>query len=105
MDPSSPNYHVPSWTRADVATYLKSSVRTVDRLVEARRLRSFKVGRSVRFRPVDVIALHTTQPVDQPVNSEPVDEIDQYLEKLVSAAPKLSPAQRDRIAALLGGAA
>ena len=83
---------------AGAAVELKTSKKFIRDRIEDGTLPAYRIAgsRLVRIRRADLEALK------QPVNTQPVDEIDEYLDKLVSSAPKLSPAQRDRIAALIG---
>ena len=83
---------------AGAAVELQTSKKFVRDLIKHQKLPAYRIGgsRLIRIRRADLEALR------RPVNAQPVDEIDEYLDKLVSSAPKLSPAQRDRIAALIG---
>ncbi|MCB0944264.1 MAG: helix-turn-helix domain-containing protein [Mycobacterium sp.] len=92
LDPGAPNHLAPCLTRTDVARYLRVSPRTVDRMREAGQLAYFKVGRQVRFRPADVLALCPGAVEDQ---------LTQHIAKLVEGAPPLSDAQIERITTLL----
>jgi excisionase family DNA binding protein len=82
---------------AGAARDLKTSKKFIRDRIKDGTLPAFRIGGSRLIR----ILRSDLEAFKQPVN-EPVDEIDEYLEKLVGSAPKLSPAQRDRIAALIG---
>ncbi|WP_192796709.1 helix-turn-helix domain-containing protein [Serinicoccus kebangsaanensis] len=75
------------------------SLRTFDRFVSAGQLPAYKVGGRTRFRRrEDVEAL--VRPV-----ARDVDPIDEHVAALVDAAPVLTPAQRDRLAAIFASGA
>lgn len=42
------------WTRIETANYIKSSIKTVDRLLRDGRIRGFKIGRKVLIYPETV---------------------------------------------------
>jgi excisionase family DNA binding protein len=61
----------PIYTAADTASILQVSVRTVQRLIRDRKLRSHKVGRVYRILGKDIEAFFAQQPpapTDQPAD-------------------------------------
>ncbi len=42
------------WTKQDTASYLRSSIKTVDRLLRDGRINGFKIGRKVLIYPDSV---------------------------------------------------
>lgn len=95
---SAPNPEPASLTIPDVAAELNVSETTVKRLLASGELRYFKVRHLVRINPEDVEALK------QRIVPATEDRIDAYVTKIVDSASELTPAQRDRLAALLAGA-
>ena len=95
LDPTSPDWELPTIPRLKVARILGVTPQYVDALVKRGRLPRYRTsGRRTVFRGCDVAAL--AQP-DKPQRSE----IDRYVDQIVANAPKLTEAQRAVIAAAL----
>jgi excisionase family DNA binding protein len=93
---SSPDPLAPTVKRLEVAKFLRCTPTTVDRLAKAGKLRSFKVGRSVRFQRADVLAF-AGQRRQEPSTDHLVD----HIKRLVDGAPPVTPDQLARIGAIL----
>lgn len=99
-------------TRRQASEVLGVSMGTVDNMIRDGRLRAYKLGRhTIRLDRDEVEAAlapmtHHAQPRDKTAQA-----IADYIEKILTAAPPLTTAQRDRLAELLrparqiGGAA
>lgn len=80
-------------TVQSAADKLGVSTRTLHRYIADGKLLAYRVGDGrLRFRTSDLDAL---------VNPARVDPLDAAVERVVAAAPTLTPTQRDRLAALL----
>lgn len=71
------------------------SVRSLKRLVDDGDLQAWRIGRSVRVRRSDVLAL--IQPAGAP--------LDERIKRLVDQAPPLTPEQADNLSRILSRAA
>lgn len=90
----------PSLNIPDVAAELNVSQQTVKRLIASGELPAFKIRAATRVRREDVENLKQSRPVVPAVE----DRLDAYINRVVDSASELTPAQRDRLAALLAGA-
>lgn len=90
-------------TVAEAARYLRLTPTTIRRRVASGDLHAYRLGS--RVIRVDLNELESLLDVGAPTSASAGDRLAEHVARVVAQAPPLSPAQRDRIAALLRGGA
>ncbi len=90
----SPDFSVPDFSAPELAKKLHVSVTHVRDLLAEGQIPSYKVGTAVRIPAEAVDALRSGQPAND-------DDLNEQIRRIVDAAPRLTPSQRDKLAALL----
>jgi excisionase family DNA binding protein len=87
-----------SYTIKEVAALNKTSREHIARQIALGVIPSYKVGgaRRIPAEAVDALMAGTTTPAD--------DDLDAYVQRIVAAAPVLTPRQLNKLAAIVGGA-
>lgn len=83
----------PDFTARELAAKANVSERHVWRMIAENKIPSYKIGAAVRIPRDAIETLRSGQPA--------VDDLDAQIKAIVDRAPKLSAAQRHRLAALL----